>query len=204
MDILRVAASASREPRALRRAAVQSDPVPSQVAHAAGAGAPAQRWSVTAPDGTFVQTDVAAATGGADERAQLQHRHVFAQLGSHVVEVVLDDAAATTYQRSFACYYVRRSVRSLSDADRDVFLDAVATLGSITETEARRLYGADAHALSHFLRVHLDASAGRAANLGTRTSPRTSPGPLRAAHLVFGSTGPRAASPTSSTTAWAS
>ena len=71
------------------------------------------------------------------------------------------EGATASAARTFLCRYVRRSIRTLSDDDRTLFLDTFVTLTKVGEAEGSRLYGPDYHELDYFNRVHLERAAGR-------------------------------------------
>lgn len=52
------------------------------------------------------------------------------------------------------CLYVRRELRSLSDEDRNAFLDASYKLTEVSDEEGAKLYGPDFHSSTYIVRFH--------------------------------------------------
>jgi len=55
--------------------------------------------------------------------------------------------------------YIRREVTTLSDRDRDDFLDAFATMWEVSTTRGKELYGDAYKSLHYFAQIHNDAGA---------------------------------------------
>jgi hypothetical protein len=55
--------------------------------------------------------------------------------------------------------YVRRELSTLTDSDRDAFLDAFSTLWNVNTADGVELYGANYKDLYYFAVIHNDAGA---------------------------------------------
>ena len=103
---------------------------------------------------------------------------VFSEVGYHVVAVerlaatadtdagsssssssdtalALATAASATVVTKVMVKYVRREVRSLTDADREAWLSAVQVLQHVPTSAGQSLYGAKYYSKDHFTRLHL-------------------------------------------------
>jgi len=64
------------------------------------------------------------------------------------------DAEEDNFEGTAQCMYVRREIRSLSDADLESTLDAMYALWSTEEEDGQELYGEDFHSASYLLKIH--------------------------------------------------
>lgn len=55
--------------------------------------------------------------------------------------------------------YVRRELSSLTDDDREAFLDALVTLWQVNTVDGVKLYGANYKSLHYFASIHNDGGA---------------------------------------------
>ncbi|KAH8045203.1 hypothetical protein JL722_14354 [Aureococcus anophagefferens] len=92
---------------------------------------------------------------------------IFDAVGRYVVDVALPygdcdanlaEAAASV---AVACVYVRRSLRKLNPADRELYFDAFKTLMAVPTARGRRLYGGGYASLDDFVAVHLELAGDR-------------------------------------------
>lgn len=76
------------------------------------------------------------------------------------VSIITSDATASTYTSSFAMAvkYVRREIRTLSDADRTKFINALNTLYTLPENEGQLLYGSKYHDADFYSAKHLNGA----------------------------------------------
>ena len=60
--------------------------------------------------------------------------------------------------------YIRRELRELLPADRELFLDTFQVLMQTSTSDGQRMYGANYHSLDHFVLMHLDKAGARVAD----------------------------------------
>lgn len=72
---------------------------------------------------------------------------------------VSDQSLLAVSQEDVYCKYVRRELRGLLGEDRDLFLDAMATLWSTTTEEGQKMYGPRYQGIEYFAGYHLVMSS---------------------------------------------
>jgi len=93
--------------------------------------------------------------GGAVDPEENDHTKVvftFTDLRAYTVEVTSSSGASVSMQ--VMCRYVRRELRSLSDADRQAYFDAVATVYTVPAAEGKKLYGDGYKDAGYFINYH--------------------------------------------------
>lgn len=75
------------------------------------------------------------------------------------LQEICDGAITQTLSQNVWSKYVRREISSLTEDDREEFLDAFATLWKVSTVEGRQLYGDAYKGLYHFALIHNDAGA---------------------------------------------
>jgi hypothetical protein len=78
---------------------------------------------------------------------------------SLTVNEICNEATSRTLTSSVYVKYVRREISSLSDADREAFLDAYKVLWDVSTTEGQSIYGEKYKGLYHFAVIHNDAGS---------------------------------------------
>lgn len=73
-----------------------------------------------------------------------------------------DSSYARTYSTSVWVKYVRRELMTLTDADRETFLNAFSTLWKVNTVDGKALYGENYKSLYFFASIHNDAGANSA------------------------------------------
>jgi hypothetical protein len=90
-------------------------------------------------------------------------RSTFTALGSHAVEIIAfaeDGTKVGTHATTAHSVYVKREVRTLSEEDRENFLDAMHTIWSTGTKVGRTLYGDDFTGMDRFVSVHASQATG--------------------------------------------
>ena len=113
-------------------------------------------WAIDSSSGAAVETV------RSDDPSQLKGASVavkFTATGIYPLTVTRYDAttgavtAATTV--NLVCKYVKRELRTLTEADREAFLDAAATLWRYTTEEGQALYGPKYTGMEKFTALHI-------------------------------------------------
>ena len=110
--------------------------------HAVGAGAEAVAWTVERQD-----RGVGPST-----------THRFSRVGEHAVALATATRSASV---DVYCRYVRRELRSLTDADRVAYFDAVAAVYATPTEAGRRAYGPNFRNVAWFVAQHNVLSGAR-------------------------------------------
>ena len=87
----------------------------------------------------------------------------FTRLGLNTANLTVTLADNTTYtaSRTLFATYVRRSLRSLTDSEREEFFDAFATMITTDRADGVAAYGDSYTSLREFVGAHLTASGRR-------------------------------------------
>jgi len=110
-------------------------------------------WKVTTP----------GSTGETSTFSGSQIQTTFTTLGSHKVEVVAfdqDGVKVGSLGTTAHCVYVKREIRSLTEEDRENFLDAMFTMWKVGTKKGRETYGNDYTGLDRFTSVHAYQATG--------------------------------------------
>jgi hypothetical protein len=86
---------------------------------------------------------------------------VFEKPGVYEVEVTVMDESGerlAKYSTWLICKYVKRELRSLTVADRERFLDAMAVMWEVSTEEGQEMYGMNYHSAATFVEEHAQAS----------------------------------------------
>ena len=89
---------------------------------------------------------------------------VFERIGNYDVsaEILSVDGTFISYvNKSVACRYVRRNLRTMDSTDRNKFLDAFVVLQNVGHKHGIEKFGQDYLPLEHFVKVHLNKAAER-------------------------------------------
>ena len=150
------------------------------------AGARGARWELVArgrdAPALAAPTPLTALDGGDDDDASsplFSARATLPRPGSYAARLLFDVAVAASSGDGAAasgatvasavvaaateltCRYVRRSLRSLGDRDRNAFFDAVAAMAHTSRTDGAALWGPDYRSLDDLVQMHLDGAARR-------------------------------------------
>ena len=100
--------------------------------------------------------DGAARTGATVE-------HTFNSTGQKAVTVTVLSGGnvLSSYVGEVMVKYVRREIRTLSDADRNKFLDALQTVYTVSTVEGKDTYGSSYRGIEYYIRKHLYGAADR-------------------------------------------
>jgi hypothetical protein len=113
------------------------------------------KWAVRDLDGNVV--DKGTATTATFSTSELK------TVGEYTVSVAesncVDTDDSRTVNQSVWVKYVRRELSSLTDADRETFLNAFSTLWTVNTVEGKEIYGDDYKSLYYFASIHNDAGA---------------------------------------------
>jgi hypothetical protein len=113
-------------------------------------------WSITDSTGGVVQVN------GGFTKGQLttSSLRTVGEYSLSVSESGCDDSSyARTLTKSVWVKYVRRELSSLTDSDRETFLDALSTLWKVDTLQGVALYGSKYKSLYYFASIHNDAGA---------------------------------------------
>lgn len=95
-------------------------------------------------------------------------RYVFKDLGRHDIQVTKVEVQSDGGHRPLgmqkieaSCKYVRREIRSLSDHDRNLFLDTVLVMQNVPMADGQQIWGPKFKEKDYFVRLHLLYGADR-------------------------------------------
>lgn len=93
--------------------------------------------------------------------ASTSAEHVFTDTGSHAVHAVLthDDGSKTTHEFKVISKIIRVELRDLSNTDREIYFNALATFQFTSRTDGAAKYGKGYKSLEYILRNHLYGAA---------------------------------------------
>lgn len=94
------------------------------------------------------------------ELAGKQVRVTFVELGKH--RVVVSTSRGQRYKFDCTARYVRRELRDLTAADRELYFDAVGIVYRTSQTEGERRFGKNFRSAAWLVREHLYGAADRA------------------------------------------
>jgi len=80
--------------------------------------------------------------------------HTFTSLGKKTIKVT-DTETDKSFVTQVMVKYVRREIRTLTDEDRNEFLDALETIYRLPTEQGKKLYGEDFKGMDYFLKEHL-------------------------------------------------
>lgn len=131
-----------------------------------------REWSVIGPSGEHdeidAQSDEALQPGASSESVEVSLEHTFRELGPYIVNVSMrvskwgaSETTSWTVERDLKVLYVRRNMLTLSDEDRERFLDAFQTLQHMTADDCVAKFGLDCRPLAYFVNIHLQLAGGR-------------------------------------------
>lgn len=73
------------------------------------------------------------------------------------INIICDEVVVNTHTQTIWSKYIRRELSTLTDDDREIFLDAMSTLWKVSTKEGKELYGEAYKSLNYFAAIHNDA-----------------------------------------------
>lgn len=75
------------------------------------------------------------------------------------INVICDEVVVSSLSKTIWSKYIRRELSTLTDEDREIFLNAFATLWQVSTKEGIELYGDAYKSVKYFAAIHNDAGA---------------------------------------------